>query len=99
MVPSANCNANQPREDQSLYWMAVSRLPPFEVQDEVDFISSTCLQLLFSPQLPLVLKCQGLVVQRVDNFIQQINLYQANKVGAALISSFWLDNEQILSTG
>lgn len=36
---SVSCNSNQPREDQSLYWMAVSRLPPFEVQDE-QFINS-----------------------------------------------------------
>ena len=29
-----NC-ASEPREDQRLYWMAVSRLPPFEAEHEV----------------------------------------------------------------
>lgn len=29
-----NCGS-EPREDQRLYWMAVSRLPPFEAEHEV----------------------------------------------------------------
>lgn len=29
-----NCRS-EPREDQRLYWMAVSRLPPFEAEHEV----------------------------------------------------------------
>ena len=31
---SNNCGS-EPTEDQRLYWMAVSRLPPFEAEHEV----------------------------------------------------------------